>query len=55
MMNRSADYDRWLRERIDQAVAEADSPDAKWIDHETVKRDMQAQRERLQKLIDGQS
>lgn len=47
----AAAHDKWFREQVADAIAEADAPDAKWIPHEVVKADMAKQRAALQKRI----
>lgn len=48
-----ASHDKWFREQVAEAVAEADAPGAEWIPHEVVKADMAKQRAALQKRIEG--
>lgn len=43
----AAAHDQWFREQVEQAVKEADEPNAVWIAHEVVKADMERQREAL--------
>jgi hypothetical protein len=46
-----AEYDRWFREEVGKALAEADDPATEWVSHEVVKQDIQRQREALQTRI----
>jgi hypothetical protein len=41
------EYDAWLRAEVEQAIREADAPDAVFIDHEDVKRESAAWRAEL--------
>lgn len=45
----AADYDKWFREQVREAIKEADKPGAVWIPHEEVVKDMQRQREKWAK------
>ncbi|CAM4132209.1 hypothetical protein [Roseateles saccharophilus] len=47
----AAAHDKWFREQVADAIAEADAPGAEWIPHELVKADMAKQRAALQKRI----
>jgi hypothetical protein len=47
----AAAHDQWFREQVALAVTEADDPNTEWISHETVKADMQRQRESLMARI----
>lgn len=38
-------YDEWFDRQVDRALAEADSPDAVWISHEEILRDVARRRE----------
>lgn len=40
----AAEHDKWFREQVEEAMAQADRPDAVWIQHEEVVSDMQRQR-----------
>lgn len=40
----AADHDKWFRGQVENAVLKADMPDAVWISHEEVVKDMQQQR-----------
>ncbi len=51
----AAEHDRWFRAEIEKAAAEAESPDAVWIDHETVEEDMRRQRAALEARLAGTS
>ncbi|WP_155632739.1 MULTISPECIES: hypothetical protein [Burkholderia] len=45
------EYDAWLRKEVQQALGEVDDPKADWISSGTVKADVAAQREALQRRI----
>lgn len=47
----AAAHDKWFREQVADAIAEADAPGAEWVPHEVVKADMAKQRAALQKRI----
>jgi hypothetical protein len=49
----AADHDKWFREQVEEGVRQADSPDAVWISHEEVVRDMHRQREAIKARIAG--
>jgi hypothetical protein len=44
----TADYEVWFRREIEQAITEADAPDAIWIPHEQVRDDMRLQRQAIE-------
>lgn len=50
----TAEYDRWFRNKVGEALKNADSPGAVWIPHSEVKADMQRQREALLKRIESE-
>jgi hypothetical protein len=43
----AAAHDRWFRNEVEQALREADAPDAQWISHGAVKQDIASQRAAL--------
>lgn len=43
----AAEHDRWFREQVEEAMLQADGPDAVWIQHEEVVNDMQRQRDAI--------
>jgi len=47
----AAAHDKWFREQVEEAIAEADDPSTEWIPHEVVKADMAMQRAALEKRI----
>ena len=49
----AAEHDRWFRAEIEQAVAEADAPDAIWITHHEVEEVMRRQRAALEARLAG--
>lgn len=46
-------YDAWFRRQVDEAIEEADSPDAEWVTHEEVLQDMARQCAELTKRIEN--
>jgi hypothetical protein len=38
-------YEEWFDRQVDQALVEADSPDAVWVSHDEIQRDVQRRRE----------
>ena len=50
----AAAHDQWFRQQVTQAIAEADEPDAVWVDHAVVKDDMARQRAALLARIAGE-
>ncbi len=48
-------HDQWFRQQVEQAINEADAPDAVWIDHSVVKEDMAKQRAALLCRIAGEA
>ncbi|QFY42861.1 hypothetical protein F6R98_09750 [Candidatus Methylospira mobilis] len=51
----AAEYDKWFREQVELAIKEADAPDAVWISHEEVKKDMAIQLASLLARIESHS
>lgn len=49
----AAAHDKWFREQVEAAVAEADDPKTEWVPHEVVKQDMARQRAELLARIKG--
>jgi hypothetical protein len=43
----AAAHDRWFRNEVEQALREADAPDAQWISYGAVKQDIASQRAAL--------
>ena len=43
----AAEHDRWFREQVEEAVRQADSPDAVWHDQDDVMRDSRAMLEQM--------
>ena len=48
-------YEQWFLQQVEQAVSEADAPDAVWVDHRVVKEDMARQRAALLSRIAGEA
>lgn len=46
-------YDEWFLRMVEEAIAEADSPDAVWIPHEEVEREWIQRRAELLASIKG--
>lgn len=44
----AAEHDRWFRAEVEQAVAEAESPGAVWVEHDEVEEDMRRERAALE-------
>ena len=44
-------YDEWFLRQVDEALAEADSPDAVWVSHEEILRDVERRRKEFLKRI----
>jgi hypothetical protein len=44
----AGEYDRWFRAEVEQAIAEAESPDAVWIEHDEVEEDTRRERAALE-------
>ncbi|WNV04073.1 hypothetical protein RP726_16865 [Candidatus Methylospira mobilis] len=51
----AAEYDKWFREQVELAIKEADAPDAVWISHEEVEKDMAIQLASLLARIENHS
>ena len=49
----AAAYDRWFRAQVDEAVREADDPQAQWVSHDDAKKDWAKQRAELVKRAKG--
>jgi hypothetical protein len=49
----AAAYDRWFRAQVDEAVREADDPQAQWVSHDDAKKDWAQQRAQLVKRVKG--
>lgn len=48
------DYDEWFEAEIEDALREADSPDAEWVDHEVVRQDWARQRAELVRRLEAE-
>lgn len=48
-------YDEWFGRQVEEALVEADSPDAVWISHEEVMAESAARRAELMELIKKQN
>jgi hypothetical protein len=53
--DREETYDEWFLRKVDEALKEADSPDAVWIPHEEVMARAAARREKLLALASKDS
>jgi hypothetical protein len=51
----AAEYDRWFREQVEEAIREADDPNAVWIPHEVVKEEMARERAKLLARLKGEA
>ncbi|ARM91545.1 hypothetical protein RHEC894_PD00037 (plasmid) [Rhizobium sp. CIAT894] len=51
----AAEYDKWFREQVEEAIREADDPNAVWIPHEVVKEEMARERAELLARLKGES
>jgi hypothetical protein len=47
----AADFDVWFRTEVEQAIAEADAPDAIWIPHDEIREDMRRQRQAIKAIL----
>ncbi|MFW8584474.1 hypothetical protein ACOJBM_04805 [Rhizobium beringeri] len=51
----AAEYDKWFREQVEEAIREADDPNAVWIPHEVVKEEMARERAELLARLKGKA
>ena len=51
----AAEYDKWFREQVEEAIREADDPNAVWIPHEVVKEEMARERAELLARFKGEA
>ncbi|MEN9866283.1 MAG: hypothetical protein RL748_1873 [Pseudomonadota bacterium] len=51
----AAEHDQWFRSEVEAALAEADAPDAEWVEHSVVKEEMAQQRAQLLAMIAGKA
>lgn len=49
----AADHDKWFREQVEEGIRQADAPDAVWVSHEDVIKEMHRQRETIKARIAG--
>lgn len=49
----AAEYDKWFREQVEQALKVADDPNTDWVSHEDAKAHFAAKRAELIKRIKG--
>lgn len=49
----AAEYDKWFREQVEEAIREADDPNAVWIPHEVVEEEMARERAELLARLKG--
>lgn len=47
----AATYERWFLERVEEAIRQADDPNAVWIPHEVIKEEMAHERAELLALL----
>jgi hypothetical protein len=47
----AADYDKWFREQVEEAIREADDPNTVWISNEDMEKEWSAMRAELQARI----
>lgn len=46
-------HDAWFRAEVEQALREADAPDAEWVSHEEVRRESEERRARWLRMAEG--
>ncbi|EJC85188.1 hypothetical protein Rleg4DRAFT_7828 [Rhizobium leguminosarum bv. trifolii WSM2297] len=51
----AAEYDKWFREQVEEAIREADDPNTVWIPHEVVKEEMARERAELVARLKGKA
>ncbi|KPH06961.1 hypothetical protein CO657_31845 (plasmid) [Rhizobium acidisoli] len=51
----AAEYDKWFREQVEEAIREADDPNAVWIPHEVVEEEMARERAELLARLNGEA
>ena len=51
----AAEYDKWFRQQVEEAIREADDPNAVWIPHEVVKEEMARERAELLARLKGEA
>ncbi|WSG77438.1 hypothetical protein U8P80_31305 (plasmid) [Rhizobium beringeri] len=51
----AAEYDKWFREQVEEAIWEADDPNTVWIPHEVVEEEMARQRAELLARLKGEA
>ena len=49
----AADHDKWFREQVEEGIRQADAPNAVWVSHEEVVKDMHRQRDAIKARITG--
>lgn len=47
----AAEYDKWFREQVDEAIREADDPNAVWVSNEDMEKEWSVMRAELQARI----
>ncbi|MGR9249872.1 hypothetical protein [Rhizobium leguminosarum] len=47
----AAEYDKWFREQVEEAIREADDPNTVWVPHEVVEEEMARERSQLLGLL----
>ncbi|MDO3431750.1 hypothetical protein QWJ46_03540 [Rhizobium sp. CBN3] len=51
----AAEYDKWFREQVEEAIREADDPNTVWIPHDVVKEEMARERAELVARLKGKA
>ncbi|TAU43686.1 hypothetical protein ELI44_28930 (plasmid) [Rhizobium ruizarguesonis] len=54
-IHEAAEYDKWFREQVEEAIREADDPNTVWIPHEVVEEEMARQRAELLARLKGEA
>ncbi|OAV49202.1 hypothetical protein A6U98_13215 [Rhizobium sp. WYCCWR10014] len=51
LTHEAAEYDKWFREQVEEAIREADDPNTVWVPHEVVEEEMARERSELLGLL----
>jgi hypothetical protein len=51
----ASEHDKWFREQVEEGIRQADAPDAVWVSHEEVVKEMHKQRDAIKARISGLS
>lgn len=54
MQTREPEHDKWFREQVEAALAEADDPNTEWVSHEIVRQEMAEEQDSLRAIITAQ-